>query len=741
MKKHIGFILFFTAIVAIFLGKLFFLKYSFLSGDYAEQFYPWSKIYSSAIKNFAFPFWTRYFHCGFPLMAEGQIGGFYPLNIIMFFLLPLKVAYNYSIILHFALAGIFTYMLSRKLGASQLGGCLSSLTFCFGSAYAGCFYNIITLKTLTWFALVLLLIEFFTNSKKYYFIILAGLIAGMQFLAGFIQMAVYAFTFYIIYLLYSSKLKSIKPSRVLLSTLLFGLSCVLVALVQLALTIPLAQESARNNCSLGFALWKSFPIPFVISTIIPYWFNFFGHVIFIGTLSLLFIIYALGNLKRTPSIKPILVIAIVSLFASFGKYNPLYVLFIKSTGLFSFRNPSKFLFFTAFSMSILAGIGFSKFFEQENEKHKKYSSIIFAWLLGIGVTILFAGRFALTHFKETILQTANNYVKQNIFAKPYHRHTLDTYIDKAQTFYNELLKNSDPTNIFVLVSLVMIVIATSISIYTFLRPQKINFLKIPLFCLVFIDLFAFSFYGTGFRSNIKPFSYLEPTHKQILNIIKSDNTLYRIFPFGLENNNMPSWCQPNSNIIHEIDSIGAYTPLVNSEYKNTLSDLEVVNDSLGLLMPKKESILEKHSLLKLLNVKYIISCEELNYDFLKHLYTEENVFLYELTDTFPRVFFTPELENLKPSTPQSLEYKDGYAKIKISTNQKGYLVFLENYSKGWEVFVDGEKQKIIKFKNIIPDFARMARSRLRRTNSGIIQAIEIKEGNHNIVFIYQGMSD
>jgi hypothetical protein len=137
MKKHLAFILFFLAVIFIFFSKLLFMKGSFLAGDYLVQFYPWSKSYSEAIKNFAFPFWTKYINSGFPLMAEGQIGGFYPLNMVIFFLFPLNPAYNYSIIIHFILGGIFAYLYARKIGADQWGGALSAFVFCLVQARPG----------------------------------------------------------------------------------------------------------------------------------------------------------------------------------------------------------------------------------------------------------------------------------------------------------------------------------------------------------------------------------------------------------------------------------------------------------------------------------------------------------------------------------------------------------------------------------------------------------------------------
>ena len=91
-KQHKGFFLFFAFTISLFMGKQIIMQESMLRGDFLMQFYPWMKVYAQSIKDFSFPFWCRYFHSGFPLMAEGQIGGFYPLNILIFFLLPFKIA-------------------------------------------------------------------------------------------------------------------------------------------------------------------------------------------------------------------------------------------------------------------------------------------------------------------------------------------------------------------------------------------------------------------------------------------------------------------------------------------------------------------------------------------------------------------------------------------------------------------------------------------------------------------------
>ena len=65
--------------------------------------------------------------------------------------------------------------------------------------------------------------------------------------------------------------------------------------------------------------------------------------------------------------------------------------------------------------------------------------------------------------------------------------------------------------------------------------------------------------------------------------------------------------------------MAAYSPLVEKRYKESLLSLEAVDDSLGLLSPEDNALAEKYQLLKLLNVKYIITKRALDLKFLKKI--------------------------------------------------------------------------------------------------------------------------
>ncbi|MFC1807388.1 YfhO family protein [Candidatus Omnitrophota bacterium] len=722
MKNHLKFIIAFSIILFVFLSPLIFMRSGFIAGDSLVQFYPWSKVYSEAIKNFQFPFWTRYFQSGFPLMAEGQVGGFYPLNILLFFLLPFKVAYNYSIVLHFVLAGLFTYLYSRRMGATQGGGFVAALLFCFGSAYAGCFYNIITLRTLIWFPLVLLLIEHYIDTRKFLIVILCGIVAGMQFLAGFLQLAAYSCVFYIIYILYGFRINKIPLKVSLLSIATFTLSAFLVSAPQLALTYNLAQASGRSGATLGFALWHSFPPPCFLSAIFPRWMGFMGAHFYIGVFGILFLIYAISEVKVSPKIRPLLIVAAISLLGALGKYNPLYVLLLKVTKFYSFRNPSKFLFFGLFALSVLSGLGFSRFFDNANKARARIAARIFAMILSCSLFIFSIAKIVFYYFGEKIILLIQSYAKKYVVGKAHHRYDISVYMDKAKDLYYVIVKGTYVNDKFVFFSLLLVLIGLAVSIIILKRRKSLKSLKKPILCLLILDIFIYSFYGIGFRGNIKPFSYIRPAHKEILDVLRSDKDLFRIYPFGLKDDYMPWWARPNSNILYNIDSIGAYSPLVQSDYKQNLSPLAVVDDSLGLLSPEDTAIAGNYRALRLLNVKYIISSRDLTYRFLKRVVTDNRVHLYKMLSFLPRIFFTYRIEGNIKKGPKSYltlkEYRDGYAKVDVDAGRDGFVVFSENYFTGWKAYINGVESEIIEVQ-------------------GLVQAIEVSKGKHKVVFEYK----
>src|SRR3990172_8543066 len=101
--------------------------YLLIERDLSGYFIPPRFLWVELVKNGTFPLWNPYYLNGHPLFATLQPGVFYPLSIIYFFL-PFDLAFNYTIVLHFFLAGLSTFLLLRCLNASYCASLISAIT-------------------------------------------------------------------------------------------------------------------------------------------------------------------------------------------------------------------------------------------------------------------------------------------------------------------------------------------------------------------------------------------------------------------------------------------------------------------------------------------------------------------------------------------------------------------------------------------------------------------------------------
>lgn len=717
MKKHKIFTAFFGLAFLTFLWDLIVLRSGFLSGDYSVQFYPWSVIYARSVKGLQLPFWIRYVQSGFPLMAEGQVGGFYPPHIFFYYFLPFRVAYNYLTIFHFAAAGIFTYLYAGKLGACRWGGTIAALIFCFGSAYAGCMINTATLKTLAWFPLVLLLIELYFDRKDGRLLLGAGSVLGIQLLAGATQVGFYAVLLSMVYFATGLILRKRFFSREILYGSLLPVIALGIFLPQLLLTRTMSALSWRSGASLDFALTLSMsPLNFM-SAFFPRA-VFHGPGVYIGVLSLLFFFAAINNIRKTPSVYPLLAVLITGVFIALGRYNPFFVMIIRALEFYDFRGPSKVILFSVFSASILSGVGFTHYFS--NEKLRKKALQVFAISLTAALTLLAAARIILLLFRDRIISFGEYMVMRMVYGKPFHRHDLNMYMDKVRGFYDGIVRNSSLTEPFMLFSVVICVLLLFLAAYLYRHKSGIPVLKLVFFTILFADLLVFSGFGTGFRGNIQNFDYFRVETPEILSHIQRDRDLFRILPYDLASGKLPAWADPSLNAIYDIDSVALYTPLANEYYRRELEGLEVVDNALGYRTPAEDAI-EKHlGLLRALNVKYVVSPREIEKPFLRSVMSENGVFLYEIKGYLPRAFVLRSLDLEAGIDPEArvevISYSSGKAFFSVEMPYDGFLAFSENRYPGWTVRVNGEFSDI--------------------ETVSVLQAVRLSKGKNNVEFVY-----
>lgn len=716
LKNNLKFAIIFTAAILLFQWRIILMRSLFIGGDNLVQFYPWFKVYSESIRHFMLPFWTRYMQSGFPLMAEGQVGGFYLFNMLFFSGLPFNIAYSYSVVFHFIVGGVSIYFLSRKLGACELGGAVAALVFCFGSAYAGCFYNIISLRTLCWTPLVFLLFELFFEKQRPYYIMIAGVVYGMQLLAGFVQFAVYCWIFYLVYFICRHRSR-----RDLLCYLTFSAISFFIFLPQLILTYNLIMSSSRATADLQFALWGSYNPALLVQTVFPYWARFARNDFYFSIFGILFLLVSFSLLKDDKKIRAVFIIFVLSFLLALGKYNPVYVLLVKLGHLYSFRNPSKFLFFTSMAASILIGKGFSVFFKDNfHERGRALRS--YNIILCVCGLVFLASKAVITLFKDAIIKLGEQYASKFIFGTSAHRYGIDIYMKKVGSVYQAAISGVSFNSIFNIASWLLLILALIVSLVIIKRRNA----RIPAYskylviCVIIADLFIYSFIGRGFNSNLRNYSALNPTNAAIYNYIKSDKDVFRVLPYGIGSGKLPFWIMPNTNILYGIDSVAGYTPLANEGYRKALLPLEVIDNSLGVRLPEENSINECMGLLRLLNVKYVISCDRLGAAGLEFILEDGGIYLYKISNYLPRAFVVKDfdVDSIDSNIDvKMVKYDSGSAVFKIDMPYKGFLIFSENNYTGWKAYVNGGIRE------------------LKRVS--LVSAVELDKGENRVSFIYR----
>jgi len=486
------FILFF-----LFLWPLITLQKSFIGAEYRVQHLPWAQYYSELLHRGQFPFWTSLITGGFPLAAEGQVAPFYLLNWVSYKILPFIAAYTWSIPLHMLIGGLGMYAYGRKLGMSRPAASLSSLSYTFGSAYAGCFYYTGTLKVLAWMPLCLIVLEemrMCAKRRRVFLMSVLAVLAAFAWTAGFPQVAVYFFFYAFLHECLAVWGGSVKEK---INTIFFLIAAIalgtLLALPQVALTTQLAGESLRKGESLSFALWGSVPPPAFISLIFPEWGNALRISFYLGILPLFFAIFAVFFSKKENRVWRHILLGSFFLLLSLGRFNPVYKWAIETFSLTAIRNPSKFLFFSAASFSLLAGFGLDRFLSASSgdERRKAYGKFV-AKFTGFVILLPLIGRGLVMVCAPLWENYSRWYVSNLIAGKGGHAKSFEEYLGMMDNFFKSLkplfsYQNSANLETFALTSLSFLLIR----FFLLLKIKKNIFLTI-IFTLLCWDLYFFS---------------------------------------------------------------------------------------------------------------------------------------------------------------------------------------------------------------------------------------------------------
>ena len=136
-----------------------------LLSDLVLQNAVWKLHIRQALAAGELPLWNPQIFTGLPFLAAGQASTFYPLNIL-FYLLPLEVAYGWFTALQIALAGINMYILGRTLRLRPLSALLSGVILMFSGFLIVSVVFTMFIAAVVWLPLLLAIVELIIRKQE-----------------------------------------------------------------------------------------------------------------------------------------------------------------------------------------------------------------------------------------------------------------------------------------------------------------------------------------------------------------------------------------------------------------------------------------------------------------------------------------------------------------------------------------------------------------------------------------------
>jgi hypothetical protein len=359
-----------------------------------------------------FATWCPGIFAGFPLFAETQTGPLYPPTFLLFLSMPSFLAFSWSVILHFALAGWGMHLLVGRLGASFWPCFLSGIAFALSGFM---FTHVVHFNLLTGAALFPWAIYFAVGiaaragkGERAHPRDLVGLaVAAACFFLGSHPYA--TFMCFLSALLLAALLSGNARAlgRAGLTTLGAWLAGAAIGAVQLLPAMDFLGRTSRGGAvDRAFLTFGSFPPwslaaaanPDVFGTPVdgsyfggPDWSHFAETCAYVGLLPVALAAAAIV-LRRDRVTFAFTTLAAASFLLMLGKYTVLYRAIEFIPLLQSTRLPARFILILTFAIAALAGLGFDALLKEGRPDVRRRAAAIggaiillltaFAWIQG-----------------------------------------------------------------------------------------------------------------------------------------------------------------------------------------------------------------------------------------------------------------------------------------------------------------------------------------------------------------------
>ncbi|HVU54587.1 MAG TPA: hypothetical protein VHD83_06000 [Puia sp.] len=630
----------------------------FIKQDNLHQAYPFLNKLAISLHKGYLPVWDANTFGGRSFAGEIQQGIFYPINLLWCWLLgtPKGIDVYYLdllVALHYLIAAIGMYKVARTFQLPMMASIATALIFSFTSALGARSAG----QTCIFFGLALMPWSIYWVAKYYMvrpfkrYLILAGLMAGLEILAGHMQPFFHTMLIDGIIIAFFEYRRKSTWSHLLVSSAINILLLLVFALIIALPQVYYASEylsRCYRTVSHGYFIGPGEKVPLFVYA---HWFiinlsnlgNLLGqqfvqpdddNIIYMGILPLsLAILYLFwhrrGNLTAPHSelTKLLYIILAVGVLSVLGYLTFFYLILYEIPFVNQVRQLGRYIILISFSASLLVGLALT------------YIGGIKSWLFQNAPRLklyLLAG-LALNALYWVIFQ-------QKLVPFSVSIPFLFTFLFFAGLQFPKLSFN------FTIAAVVII-------------------------CL---DLFLNPVGYLSTRTGYYP-AYFYARNKLIDSLEKSYGKYRMTFDmndYGLERRNLGD--------LYNIQTKSGYSATKNKSYSDFIDVDQRLNSEVNAL----------------LNIRYVITDKYLDSNFI-FKDSIPNLKLYETRNWYPRCYWKRQLglpgkmiEEENRSSIQQLAYSDQYEKLQVDCAQKDTLIFSENYYPGWECYDNGKKVSI-----------------------------------------------
>ena len=622
-------ILFF--VISIFFNQVMIGDELFLSSDTLSAKTISHGIQLAEDKYGEYPLWMPWIFAGLPSTHSMQnVSEYYFPHQIISLIKMTTIPWFWNFLLHFIFCGFGMYLLLRKLKVSDGVALFGAISFMIAPYMVvmivhGHGSQVMTASYIPWIMWALLRLQENPSLQK---IGVLSLLIGLQLQRAHIQIAYYTWMLMIAYLIFTFIV-----DRQFRGNINFYLGSIISSLLGFCMSlwiyIPLLNYAGLSNrsisnggSSMDYATsWSLHPFE-SLTMLLPSSFGFgdstyFGYMPFTnfpnyaGLILIILSICAFYNNSKNKIIFFFLFILISSLLISFGKFFPLYGLLYDWLPYFNkFRVPSMILILSQFSICLIASIGFDNLLAHIKSKDRKVLNILGGsslLILLIAVWRYFSHDFSTHRIQHQIIN-----------------------LERTSMIWNDVMM---VLSIFILCVLTLYL----------LFNKKIDNSKFILFITI-ISLFDIG--RVNQRITNPPEDIAHPVIKnkkyfnaqinsdEIIEFFKLDKSKFRVLPLGE--------FADNRLVAFNIETVTGYHPAKLASYETLMAKVGI-----------------NENMLKLLNVKYILSPSKLPNDQAKALslnkvksgkyynnFEYKNAHIYEYAKFESRVQFAKKLNLL-----------------------------------------------------------------------------------------------